>query len=394
MTFDAVVIGAGPAGAVAARELARRGCSVLLADKAHFPRPKVCGCCINAAAAATLQRLGLGSVLAHGVPLREVRIGAGRRSAAVKLPGGVALSRDAFDAALVAEAVMAGAELREGVTAKLSSVAGVCDPGAPVRAIELRQSDFDREAPVSQRPATESRERERALAKVVVVASGLTGTDAPADAGSRIGAGVAVPRDAVPAFFAPGTIFMATGRGGYVGLVRVEDGRLDVAAAFDVAFVKASGGLGPAADAVLGGVGWPRVPGLAELPWKGTPALTRRAKVLAGERWFAVGDAAGYVEPFTGEGMAWAVASAAALAPIAARAVQQWTPAHAREWEAAHRRAVGARQRTCRVVARVLRSPLLTTVAVRALAALPGLSRPVVAALNRSRGPVTQSTSA
>jgi flavin-dependent dehydrogenase len=119
------------------------------------------------------------------------------------------------------------------------------------------------------------------------------------------------------------------------------------------------------------------------LPWRGTPALTRRAGALAGERWFAIGDAAGYIEPFTGEGMAWAVTSAAAVAPVAARAVHEWDGKLVREWEAVHRRAVGGRQRVCRIVSRVLRSPALTTFVVRALAVLPVLSRPVVAALNR-----------
>jgi 2-polyprenyl-6-methoxyphenol hydroxylase-like FAD-dependent oxidoreductase len=176
---------------------------------------------------------------------------------------------------------------------------------------------------------------------------------------------------------------MATGRGGYVGLVRVEDGQLDVAAAFDVGFVRAHGGPGPAAAAVLAEVGWPRPCGFEDLPWRGTPALTRRVSALAGERWFTIGDAAGYVEPFTGEGMAWAVTSAAAVAPIAARAVQEWDGGLVRQWEAVHRRAIGARQRVCRIVSRVLRSPALTTLAVRALAVLPVLSRPVVAALNR-----------
>jgi flavin-dependent dehydrogenase len=342
---DAIVIGAGPAGAVAARELARRGSSVLLCDKAHFPRPKVCGCCVNGAAIKTLRRLGLGHVLAGGVPLRDVRIAAGRRSARVRLPVGVALSREALDAALVHEAVKAGAQLREGVAAKLS------------------ESLPD--------------------ARVVIVASGLGNGDAPPEADSRIGAGASVPAGAVPEFFTAGTIFMATARGGYVGLVRLEDGRLDVAAAFDMDFVRSEGGPGPAAEAVLGEVGWPRIAALAELPWKGTPALTRHARSLAGERWFAVGDAAGYVEPFTGEGMAWAVMSAATLAPLAARAAWRWEPSLAREWAATHRRILGRRQRVCRIVSRVLRSPALTALAVRALAVLPVLSRPVVASLNR-----------
>jgi flavin-dependent dehydrogenase len=45
--WDVVVVGAGPAGAMAARELARRGAGVLLVDRAQFPRYKVCGGCLN-----------------------------------------------------------------------------------------------------------------------------------------------------------------------------------------------------------------------------------------------------------------------------------------------------------------------------------------------------------
>jgi flavin-dependent dehydrogenase len=342
---SAIVIGAGPAGSVTARELARRGVSVVLVDKAKFPRTKVCGCCINDAAVKTLQQLGLGHVLAYGVPLRDVYIAAGRHAAHVKLPGGVALSREAFDMALVNEAVKAGAQFRDGVTAKLDEC--------------------------------------RLEAGITIVASGLAGSDAPPEAGSRIGAGVTVPAGAVPSFFEPGTIFMATARGGYVGLVRIEDDRLDVAAAFDVSFVRANGSPGVAAAAVLNEVGWPVIHGFSELPWKGTPALTRRAKALAGDRWFAVGDAAGYVEPFTGEGMAWAMMSATALAPLAARAAQKWDTSLVHEWESTHRRIIGKRQQACRVVSRVLRSPTLTTLAVRTLSMFPCLSRPVVASLNR-----------
>jgi flavin-dependent dehydrogenase len=345
MRFDAVVIGAGPAGAVCARELARGGTRVLLLDRAHFPRPKVCGCCVNGSAIGTLSRLGLSHVLAPAVPLREVKLARGTRSATVSLPAGVALSRQAFDTALIAEAVRAGVTFRPGTSAKLSE------------------------------------ELERANA--VVVATGLVGNDGTPEPGSRIGAGAQVPADCVPAFYANGTIFMATGCGGYVGLVRVEDGRLDVAAAFDAHFVRASGSPGAAAEAVLRETGWPVPSNLAELNWKGTPALTRRAKQLGGERWFAVGDAAGYVEPFTGEGMAWAVASAAALAPIALRAAREWHPRLVGEWEAAHRRTIGVRQRTCKLVSRVLRSPTLTALAVRALGVVPALARPVVSRLNR-----------
>jgi flavin-dependent dehydrogenase len=217
--------------------------------------------------------------------------------------------------------------------------------------------------------------------RIVILATGLAGHESQVAPGSRLGAGVIVPE--APAFFARGVIYMATGSGGYVGLVRLEDGRLDVAAAFDAAFVRSAGGLGPAADAILRTTAWPRIDGLAELPWKGTPALTRSRSAVAEHRLFAVGDAAGYIEPFTGQGISWAIAGAAALAPIAERTARGWSDSCIKEWRREHRRVVSSRQLTCRLAARVLRSPRLTRIAVAALAWLPALARPVVASLNR-----------
>jgi flavin-dependent dehydrogenase len=104
---------------------------------------------------------------------------------------------------------------------------------------------------------------------------------------------------------------------------------------------------------------------------------------VAGPRWFAVGDAAGYVEPFTGEGMAWAVAGAVAVAPLAARGVASWDNRLVAEWSAAHRRLIGNRQFACRVVSRGLRSPLVCRLAVRGLSLVPSLAGPVVRSLNR-----------
>ena len=116
MKWDVIVVGAGPAGSVTARELARRGRRVLLVDKAIFPRMKVCGCCLNSAAIRTLERLGLAHVLEGAIPLDRVRIAAGARSADVNLPRGMALSREVLDARLVEAAIEAGAEFRPGTT--------------------------------------------------------------------------------------------------------------------------------------------------------------------------------------------------------------------------------------------------------------------------------------
>lgn len=361
--WDAVVLGAGPAGSVTARELARRGASVLLVDRAAFPRTKVCGCCLNGAALAALDAIGLGHLPAvcGAVPLNSLHLAAGRSSAELTMPAGAALSRSAFDAALVKEAEAAGATFLPETTAKLDAIA------RDSRSIHL-------EGPITHSLVT---------ARIAVLATGLSNNESKPRSGSRLGGGVVVPCERVPDFYSRGTIFMATGRGGYVGLVRLEDARLDVAAAFDAEFVRASGGLGSAAEAILARTCWPAIPGLTDSHWKGTPALTRQRSMVSEPRLFAVGDAAGYVEPFTGEGMAWAIASASSLAPIAHRAIQGWDDSFIRQWQHAHSRIVRRRQGICRVAARVLRSPMLTSVAVRALAMLPILACPVVAALNR-----------
>src|SRR6266545_1000005 len=53
------IVGAGPAGASAARHLASRGHDVTLIDRAEFPRPKTCGDWITLGSVAELERLGL-----------------------------------------------------------------------------------------------------------------------------------------------------------------------------------------------------------------------------------------------------------------------------------------------------------------------------------------------
>ena len=355
--WDAIVIGAGPAGAVAARTLAMRGWGVLLVDRAAFPRLKVCGCCLNRHALSVLEAIGLGDLPAKlgAVPLDRVKLAAGGRCASVRLPGGVALSREAFDVALIDGAVTAGATFQPGTR------------------VQMLEADADG---VSLSNGLRTR--------VVVVADGLNGrarAEAPTvRPGSRIGAG-AILNDP-PDDYEPGTIHMASGRGGYVGLVRLEDGRLDVAAAFDATFVQLHG-LAGAAMSISESSGLPPLPGLLDADWKGTPALTRGPVRVAGPRWFAIGDAAGYVEPFTGEGMAWAMASAVAVAPLVERCVQHGPADLDTEWVALHRACVGQRQWACRAMAWTLKRPRLCRLAVRGLRSLPALARPVVRSLNR-----------
>jgi geranylgeranyl reductase family protein len=58
-TNDVIIVGAAPAGSLAALVLARAGHRVALLDRASFPRPKICGNCINPAAWEIWDNLGL-----------------------------------------------------------------------------------------------------------------------------------------------------------------------------------------------------------------------------------------------------------------------------------------------------------------------------------------------
>ena len=63
---DVLVVGAGPAGAIAALVLARAGVRVRVLDRARFPRFKLCGDSVNPGALAILSRLGLDAAVEGG----------------------------------------------------------------------------------------------------------------------------------------------------------------------------------------------------------------------------------------------------------------------------------------------------------------------------------------
>ncbi len=343
--WDVVVIGAGPAGALASLDLARRGLRVLLVEKRRFPRWKVCGACFNGQAQAALASVGQGHLLESlgGLPLRRLRLGLGGRQTCCDLPPGWAVSRSRFDQALVEAAVCAGAVFRPDTTAQLGPA------GAQTRSVSLRQG----------------RHQEQVRAAVVLVAAGLAHrcleneptAQTHISPRSRVGAGCVLTGVEHQHHWEEGTIHMAVGRQGYVGLVRVEDGSLNLAAAFDRTLLQETGSAAAAAGRVLAEAGFPALPRLDEADWQSTPALSRRTTPLAGDRFLVLGDSAGYVEPFTGEGMGWALAAAVAATPLVMEGTQTWHPALKRRWSRTHRQRIGRRQLLCRSLALALRHP-------------------------------------
>ena len=122
---DVVIAGAGPAGAIAATVLARAGARVLVLDRARFPRDKLCGDTLNPGALAILARLGLATAADGGLALDGMIV---TGPAGVRVVGrygthqGTSISRRRLDMALILAASDAGAEIEEDVLVQEASI--------------------------------------------------------------------------------------------------------------------------------------------------------------------------------------------------------------------------------------------------------------------------------
>lgn len=128
MKYDALVLGAGPAGAVAALMLARAGWSVAVVEKTSFPRRKVCGEFISATSLPLLHELGVGDSFLElaGPEVKRVGLFSNETVLASTMPPawgsvgrwGRALGREHLDLILLQAAKRAGARLWQPWAAK------------------------------------------------------------------------------------------------------------------------------------------------------------------------------------------------------------------------------------------------------------------------------------
>jgi flavin-dependent dehydrogenase len=337
--FDAVVIGAGPAGCMAALTLARRGVRTLMVDRAAKGRWKVCGCCLGSTGAGVLREAGLGKLLESSAPLDSMTLAARGRHGSFALPGFVSIAREHLDRSLADAAESAGVQSLWNTTATASP-----------------------DGTVTLGDGTDGR------TKVIVDASGLQGQR---DATKRIArnARIGLGLTTIEASCKPGELTMAVARGGYLGRVALPDGRTDFAAAVLPSYVREHGSPIAALRTIWQSAGLDR----DEIPdgnWRGTPALTRRRRAQDG-RVLRVGDAAGYVEPFTGEGMGWALLAAANIARDALACIERGPQAS--RWQETLHHLLARRHVRCRAVSLAVRSPRLVSLAIAAANTIPTL---------------------
>ena len=337
--FDVAVVGSGPGGATCAAFCARAGLRTLLLERETFPREKVCGDCLNPSCMPVLERIGIAErvrALPHGT-LRQVDfIAIGGHTTSVALPPNaeIAVKRSLFDQVLMTHAANTGAEIRQG---------------APVAALTP--------------PETESADwritagAESFHARILVAADGRNSTVArllgllPRIEKERVALQTHLP---LPSDFGERVVLQFLPEG-YSGQAPIGNGELNLCL-----------------------VGKPRdMPALRawaetrfgvtrEHTWRTITPLRRAAISPVARRLFLIGDAARVVEPFTGEGIFYALRSGE-LAADAIRSLHKTddkTDAP-RTYAAAHERLYRGRLWINRIARAAVLSPRMTSLLLR-----------------------------
>ena len=361
-----MIVGGGPAGAALAIRLARRGRDVLVLERARAWRWRACGVFTSPVTVRALARLGLSEAeiarVARPLPAMRVETPAGTRFRLTYGDDGslrdaaVGLDRSTLDPLLIEHARAVGAEVREGAT---------------VRRVECRRIDL------ADGPSIEAR--------VLVGADGIRSIVARSNGvaretllGRRTGLtfhasepGPPVPRDARMIVF----------DGGYVGLAPIPGGRVNVGIVVGGSRWSSRlrrDGAAAVVDDVLA-----RIPPVADDPvvWRdatrcdpieGAAPIGHRVIRRHGDGWLLIGDAAGFLDPFTGEGLHRALRSAV-LATEAVEAHLAGDPTALAHYDHAMSARFRAKDAVSLLVQAFLGQPALFERAARALAERPAV---------------------
>jgi flavin-dependent dehydrogenase len=313
------VIGAGPAGTTTAILLAERGHDVVVLDKARFPRPKACAEYVNPAAAGVLWRIGIyaDALVSGAAPVGGMTV-VTERSARFTLDyasgtpyHAFGLSRERLDWLLLNRARRAGADVQEG---------------CHVRRIE-RDSSGELMVQVSQagcqwllRPQLliGADGRHSVVAQALGVARRVRWPQ-------RIG--LAAQYQDFPLADDHGEMHVSSE--GYCGIAPQEQERVNVAMVLNLTDFRTRprNRQSIADDFASKLAGFPGLLGRVRQarrvsPVRGVGPLAHRVTQVAGDGYLLVGDAAGFFDPFTGEGIYDALRGGELVADAASRALR------------------------------------------------------------------------
>ena len=329
--WDVAIVGSGPAGASCAAFCAIAGLRTLVLERASFPREKVCGDCLNPTCWPVLERLGVAAEVRaapHGKLSSVDFIGVDGRSIGAPLPSGesaeIAIKRSVLDQILLRRARLLGAEVREGET--LLSV----------------------ERDGNWKVCTDHFEE---AARILVAADGRNSTVArlchlmPRKGPDRVALQTHLP---LPRAFGDRVVLQLL-REGYSGQAPVGDGLLNlclVSRPNDLPAIKRW------AERELA------IP--VDHAWRTIAPLARAALPASQPGLLLVGDAARVVEPFTGEGIYYALSSG----ELAAAAISSGKH---HEYADAHRKLYAGRLWINALARLAVANPRLTTSLLRLL---------------------------
>jgi menaquinone-9 beta-reductase len=365
--YDVIIAGGGPAGASAAIHLAAGGARVLLLEQKKFPRAKLCGEFISPECTPHFERLGVAEkMLAAGPAKLTETVFYSRQGKSVSVPSawfgarGVALglSRAEMDERLLRRASAAGAEVLED-----AHVVNLLFGRDRVEGVVVKYDG--REAGYRAPVAIDATGRTRALARRVAKSIQTKPQRASL---------VAFKAHLEGAQVTPGACEIYFYRGGYGGLSSVENGRSNLCFIASAGAVRECGG---DAERVMRAIvcqnrraAYALDHAQACTPWLavslegfGRHAVAPKTGLLS------IGDAASFIDPFTGSGMLMALESGELAANIIGNhlAAIRLGAGHAdlaTSYEAAYKLKFNSRLRVCSLIRRAAFMPGLAQMAI------------------------------